>query len=72
MQVQTLSEAQTFLFKFNIKSMNKEFKKGDYVKVSTSNGLYNPYWTDFVETNNYTISQFRVYLNYDKTYKIYI
>lgn len=52
--------------------MNKEFKKGDYVKVSTLNYLYwnNPYWTDFVETGNNTIQQFRVYLNKDKAYKV--
>ena len=49
--------------------MNKEFKIGDYVKVSNSS--HELYWTDFVEIPNQRgISQFRVILNKDKTYKV--
>ena len=48
--------------------MNKDFKIGDYVRVSEELA-----WTDFIETgtfSNRTIQQFRVNLENNKTYRV--
>ncbi len=45
--------------------MNKDFKIGDYVRVSKELE-----WTDFIETGTRTIQQFKVKLDSNKTYKV--